>query len=130
MKLSRVFAVVALCLVVAPIALAAGRANLQVYFQQTLTDAEYQQKAFSKVAAKWKQPSKKGLPAIGKKAVVQAVIDRTGKLVSAEVTMQSGNEAWDKAALNAVKQAAPFAPLPKAYGYPTVEAHFHVGWEK
>lgn len=121
---------IAALLLFAPLALAAGRANLQVYFQQTLTSAEYQQEAFGKVAAKWKQPGRKGLPELGKKAVVQAVIARDGKLISAELTMRSGSGAWDDAALKAVQGAAPFPPLPQGYAHPTVEAHFHIGWER
>ncbi|MDQ3266104.1 MAG: TonB C-terminal domain-containing protein [Myxococcota bacterium] len=113
-----------------PVAQAAGRANLQAYFQQTLTSADYQQKAFAKVAAKWKQPSRKVLPALGNKAVVQVVIGSDGKLLSAELTTKSGSAAWDKAALSAVKKAAPFPPLPKSFPAPSVEAHFHIGWEK
>jgi protein TonB len=114
----------------APFALAAsGHANLQAYFQETLTDTGYQQKAFARVAAKWRQPARRGLPALGKKAVVKAVIDRGGKLVSTEVSMSSGSKAWDRAALRAVRRAAPFPPLPEGYAYPTVEAHFHIGWD-
>lgn len=119
-----------LLLTFAPIALAAGRANLQAFFQTTLQSADYQQKAFDKVASRWRQPAKKALPAFGKKTVVAAVIDAKGKLVSAEITMKSGSDAWDKAAVAAVKSAAPFPALPKGYPHPTVEAHFHVGWEK
>ncbi len=111
-----------------PVALAAGRANLQAYFQQTLTSTDYQQKAFAKVATKWRQPSRK--PALGKKAVVQVLIGSDGKLLSAELSLKSGSDPWDQAALSAVKKAAPFPPLPKSFPAPSVEAHFHIGWEK
>ena len=104
--------------------LAAGKPSLNVYFQKTLTDAAYQKKVFDKVAKLWKIPA--SLPAVGRKTVVQAVIARDGKLASAMVTMESGAKAWDDAALAAVKAAAPFDPLPKAYGFPSVEVHFHV----
>lgn len=115
-------------LAIAPLALAAGRASLQVYFQQTLTETAYQQQAFARIAAKWKQPSRKGLPQMGKKAVVRAVIARDGSLQSAELSHTSGAPAWDEAALRAVRDAAPFPPLPEGFAHPTVEAHLHVTW--
>jgi len=104
--------------------LAAGTPSLNVYFQKTLTDTTYQKKVFDRVAKLWKIPG--SLPAVGKKTVVQAVLSKDGRLVSATVTMESGSKAWDDAALAAVKSAAPFAPLPKDYPYPSVEVHFHV----
>ncbi len=64
-------------------------------------------------------------PAVGKKTVVQAVITREGKLASAMISMASGSKPWDEAALAAVKDAAPFDPLPAGYSYPSVEIHFH-----
>ena len=103
--------------------LAAGKPSLNVYFQKTLTDAAYQKSVFEKVSKTWKMPA--SLPAVGKKAVVQAVITKEGKLASAVVSMASGSKAWDQAALAAVRGAAPFAPLPDGYAYPSVEIHFH-----
>jgi hypothetical protein len=38
------------------------------------------------------------------------------------------SDAWDAAALDEVKRAAPFDPLPKSYPRPTVEVHFHFEW--
>ncbi|MCE9666477.1 TonB C-terminal domain-containing protein [Myxococcus stipitatus] len=116
-------------LLLAPVAMAASAGpQLQAFFQPELTDAAYQQKAYAKVAGKWVQPGKKGVPAVGRKTVVQAVIGRDGKLVSVLVTTESGSKAWDDAALAAVKKAAPFAPLPKSFNPPTLDAHFHVAW--
>jgi protein TonB len=103
--------------------LAAGKPSLNVYFQKTLTDAAYQKKVFDRVAKSWQRPA--ALPAVGKKAVVQAVISKEGKLASAMVSMASGSKGWDDAALAAVKAAAPFEPLPVDYGYRSVEVHFH-----
>lgn len=116
-----------LALVVAPLALAAGP-QLQAFFQPELTNASYQQKAYAQVASKWKQPARKGLPAVGRRTVVQAVIGRDGKLVTAVVSQESGSKLWDAAALAAVQKAAPFAPLPKDYALATLDAHFHVAW--
>ena len=42
---------------------------------------------------------------------------------------RSGLDAWDAAALDAVKKAAPFDPLPKNYSRPTVEVHFHFEYD-
>lgn len=112
------------------VAFAAGRPMLNAYFQQTLQSASYQQKAFEKVANAWRQPGKKGRPELGKKTVVSAVIALDGSVVSTEIKMTSGSQAWDKAALAAVKKAAPFARLPDGFSYPTLEAHFHFAWAK
>ncbi len=115
-------------LALAPVALAAGSPQLQAFFQSELKSAGYQQKVYSRVAGKWRQPGARGTPALGRKTVVQAVIGRDGKLASAVVSMQSGPKAWDEAALAAVKKAAPFPPLPEAYKLSTLDAHFHVAW--
>ncbi len=118
-----------LVLALAPVALAAaGSPRLQAFFQQDLTDAAYQQKVYSRVAGKWRQPGAKARPALGKKVVVRAVIGRDGKLVSTDIAIESGSKAWDDAALAAVKKAAPFPPLPASFPLATLDAHFHVAW--
>ena len=128
-RIRRLSLVALLTLCVAPVALAAaGSPRLEAFFQNELKSADYQQKVYSRVAGKWRQPGAKGTPALGKKTVVQAVIGRDGKLVSATVSMESGSKAWDAAALAAVKKAAPFPPLPSSYGLSTLDAHFHVSW--
>jgi protein TonB len=109
---------------------AGASADLQVYFQSTLASASYQQAVFGKLARAWKQPARKKLPAPGKKAVVQAVIGRDGKLISSTLSMASGAKAWDAAALAAVRRAAPFPPLPAAHPGPSVEVHFHFAWKQ
>lgn len=125
----RLALVTLLALAVAPVALAAaGSPRLEAFFQNELKSADYQQKVYSRVAGKWRQPGAKGSPALGRKTVVQAVIGRDGKLVSAEVSMASGSKAWDAAALAAVKKSAPFPPLPASYSLSTLDAHFHVAW--
>lgn len=107
---------------------AGGHAQLQTYFQGSLSNADYQKKVFERVGRAYKQPSAKHAPKPGKKAIVQAVVSQDGKLVSTSVLMESGSKVWDDAALAAVKKAAPFPPLPKDYGAPTVEVHFHLSW--
>jgi TonB family protein len=107
---------------------AAGQPKLNAYYQSAFADTGYQQRAFQKVATRWRTPAKP--PAPGSKAVVQTVIDASGKLLSAFVSMSSGSKEWDKAALAAVQGAAPFEKLPASYQLPTLEVHFHVSWEK
>ena len=105
---------------------AAGRPELEVYFQSNLSDAAYQKKTFDRVAKKWKAPGASEIPEVGRKTVVQAVIGRDGALVSALVSLKSGKKGWDDATLKAVKSAAPFDPLPAGFKPQSVEAHFHV----
>ncbi len=107
-------------------ALAAGRASLNVYFQSNLKNRGYQNRTFEKVVRAWKAPATLDVPEVGKKTVVQSVIAKDGKLVSATVSMSSGKKGWDAAALAAVKSAAPFDPLPEDFTAPTIEVHFHV----
>lgn len=95
-----------------------------------MKNTDYQQKTFNRVAKAWKQPPAQKAPALGKKTVVQAVINKDGKLASTLVSMESGSKAWDAAALAAVQKAAPFDPLPRDFVYPSVEVHFHIGWER
>ncbi len=107
-------------------ALAAGRPSLNAYFQSNLTDTSYQKKTFDRVAKAWKTPAASQIPEVGKKTVVQAVIAKDGKLISAVVSTSSNKKGWDTAALAAVRTAAPFDPLPGNYGASTIEVHFHV----
>ncbi len=121
----RVTAFLALALALGA-ALAAGRPSLECYFQTTLKDPAYQKKTFDRVAAKWKTPAAAEIPPVGKKTVVQAVITKDGTLATTEISTSSGKKGWDAAALNAVKSAAPFDPLPAGFNYPSVQVHFHV----
>jgi len=111
-----------------PALAAAGKPQLQTYFQSNLKSPAYQTKTFTKVAKAWRQPGPAQVPAVGKKTVVQAVLDKDGKLVSTSIGMESGSKAWDAAALAAVKKAAPFGPLPDEVAAPTLEVHFHFAW--
>lgn len=97
--------------------------RLQVFFAADFTDAAYQQKAYNKVASAWKRPPT--LPSAGSKAVVIVSLARDGKATPPILHMKSGSEAWDAAAILAVKTASPFDPLPKSYPRDTVEVHFH-----
>jgi len=97
--------------------------RLQAYFASDFKDADYQKKAFQKIAAAWKRP--KESPAAGAKAVVITSIAASGAASAPVLHMKSGSDGWDAAALAAVKAAVPFDPLPKSYAHPSVEVHFH-----
>ena len=107
----------------APEPLRAAAPRLQVYFASDFTDAPYQKQTYQKVASAWKRPAKNPKP--GAKAVVIAVIQKDGSIPPPTLHLASGSDDWDAAALEAVKTAAPFGPLPKGYARPTVEVHFH-----
>ena len=89
----------------------AAKASLNAYFPVDFKDAAYQKATFARVQKTWSVS--KSIPAAGKKAVVRASIGRDGKLIAAVVHLSSGVKEWDAAALTAVKNAAPFAPLPR-----------------
>ena len=101
----------------------AAAPSLQVYFAADFTDAAYQKQTYQKVASTWKRPAKNPKP--GAKAVVIAVIQKDGSIPPPTLHLASGSDDWDAAALEAVRTAAPFGPLPKGYARPTVEVHFH-----
>jgi len=104
----------------------AGSPSITVYFAKDFNDSAYQRKAYDRVAGGFRMPAKQ--PALGHKAVVVTTISRDGKLAAAAVTMKSGEEAWDAAALDAVRRAAPFAPFPPGYAGATTDVHFHFEW--
>ena len=106
---------------VAPLRAAAP--ELKVYFASDFTDAAYQKKTYQKVASSWTRPAKSPKP--GGKAVVIAVIQKDGSTPQPVLHHKSGSDDWDNAALDAVKKAAPFDPLPKGYSRSSVEVHFH-----
>ena len=103
--------------------LAAGvKPKVNAYFQTGFDDTVWQQAAFKKVVAGWRPTS---APAVGKKAVLIATIARDGALIGLSEHLTTGVAGWDKSAIDAVKQAAPFPKLPKSWVYPTLEVHFH-----
>jgi protein TonB len=92
------------------------------YFTPAFTDAAYQKEAAAQVLKAWKPVA--GAPA-GKKTVLIAQIAKDGTLAGLRDNLLTGFKPWDDAAIAAVKKAAPFAPLPKSWGFPTMEVHFH-----
>jgi len=112
-----------LTVVMAAATAAAGTPDLKTYFASDFKDQAYQQKTHNKVATSWKRPAETPKP--GSKSVVIATILRDGSLFEAKLHFKSGSDAWDAAALEAVKKAAPLDPLPKSYPRTSVEIHFH-----
>ncbi|MBI3449153.1 MAG: TonB family protein [Acidobacteria bacterium] len=104
----------------------AGSPSITVYFAKDFTDSAYQRKAYDKVATGWRMPARQ--PAPGHKTVVVTTIARDGTVAASGVTMKSGEDAWDAAALDAVRRASPFAPFPPGYAGATTEVHFHFEW--
>ena len=103
--------------------LPAAAPKLTVYFAADFKDPVYQQKTYTKVATAWRRPAQTPKP--GGKAVVSTVIQQDGSATQILLHYKSGSDAWDAAALEAVRKAAPFDPLPKTYPRPGVEVHFH-----
>jgi protein TonB len=97
--------------------------RLQAFFAADFKDQAYQQKAYQQVASSWKRPA--GSPKAGGKAVVIVSIARDGKGTPPALHLKSGSDAWDEAAVEAVKTASPFDPLPRSHAGPSVEVHFH-----
>jgi len=97
--------------------------SLQAFFASDFTDQAYQKRAYDKVAGVWRRPPAD--PKHGAKAVVITTIARDGQASPPLLHMKSGSEAWDTAALAAVKSSSPFPPLPASYARPGVEVHFH-----
>ncbi len=106
---------------------AAGTPQLQVFFAADFTDVPYQQAVYKKVAGVWRWPAETPKP--GSKAVVITTISKDGTAAVPVLHRKSGSDLWDSAALEAVRKASPFQPLPKAYRPPSVEVHFHFGYE-
>lgn len=106
--------------------LAAPHGDLQVYFQSSMADTKYQHRVFDQVARSWVQPKAK--PSPGRKTVVQVIVARSGKVISATVSTRSGSAPRDAAALAAVQHASAFAPLPARFPADSVEVHFHLAW--
>jgi protein TonB len=100
--------------------LPAGRFN--AYFTPAFTDTAYQKEAAAKVLKAWKPVQ--GAP-VGKKTVLIALIAKDGTLSGLRDHLMTGFKPWDDAAIAAVRKATPFAPLPSAWGFPTMEVHFH-----
>lgn len=58
---------------------------------------------------------------------VRARLDRSGRLLEAGISEESGMPAFDRAALRAVFAAAPFPPLPQGFGGTTLTIHLEFG---
>lgn len=105
-------------------ATAAGKVvpRFNAYFTPAFTDAAYQKEAAAKILKAWKPAA--GAP-VGKKTVLIALIGKDGRLAGLRDHMTTGFKPWDDAAVAAVKNAAPFPPLPGSWTFPMMEVHFH-----
>jgi len=103
--------------------LVAGTPDLKTYPASDFKDAAYLQKMHQKVGAAWKRPPE--TPKAPGKSVVIVTILRDGSLLESRLHMKSGVAEWDASALDAIKKASPFDPLPKSYPRTSVEVHFH-----
>lgn len=101
----------------------AGQPDLKTYPASDFKDTAYMQKVHQKVGSSWKRPEETPKPPA--KAVVIVTILRDGSVIESRLHMKSGSDAWDASALDAIKKAAPFDPLPKSYPRTSVEVHFH-----
>jgi protein TonB len=97
--------------------------RLNVYFPADFADASYRKDAFERVLSSWKP--KGPTPPAGKKTVVIARIGKDGTLVGLEFHLESGQASFDASALDAVKRASPFKPIPKGYPQSSLEVHWH-----
>lgn len=95
---------------------------LNVYVAPGFDDVAWQKAALDKVLKAWKPGP---VPAAGKKLVLISTVARDGSLLGARDNMVSGVPAWDQAAIEALKKAAPFPALPKTWPHPTLEIHWH-----
>jgi TonB family protein len=69
----------------------------------------------SKLRDKVKQQWVPGFTESSRRTVLLITIDRSGQISDLQIIQPSGLSATDQAAYNAIKRAAPFAPLPTAY---------------
>jgi TonB family protein len=73
---------------------------------------EYVTGVQQKINGKWQLPE--GVTS-SRRAVAQVLIDKKGNLMGAHMLESSGSRTVDKAALSAVYQSTPFAPVPTAF---------------
>lgn len=83
----------------------------------------YLQRLLSLIESNWFRP-----PAPeGTRCRVRARLDRSGRLLEAGLSEESGVPSFDRAALRAVFAAAPFPPLPQGFSGATLTVHLEFG---
>ncbi len=82
--------------------------------------SEYMRKVERRITKKWKPP----LSDYSTKVVVNYVIHKNGELGNYYVAESSGNSRMDLSAMQALKKAAPFDPLPVGFGEESVDVKF------
>jgi len=93
-----------------------------VYMEQVRVPdfSEYMRKVERKITRKWHPP----LSDYSTKVVVNYVILKDGELGKYYVSESSGNSRMDASAMDALKKAAPFPPLPRGFDQSSVEVKF------
>jgi protein TonB len=76
----------------------------------------YMQRLREKIEANWHYPAEAGIRRIAGEVYIRFVITKSGKLASVEILGTSGYRALDEAAVAALRDAAPYWPLPNEWG--------------
>lgn len=72
----------------------------------------YMQRLREKIEATWRYPGEAGIRRITGEVYIRFVIAKNGRLASVEIVESSGYRALDDAAVAALREAAPYWPLP------------------
>jgi len=75
----------------------------------------YMQRLREKIEATWRYPGEAGVRRISGEVYIRFVIAKNGRLVSVEIVESSGYRALDDAAVAALREAAPYWPLPSEW---------------
>ena len=103
---------------------------------QELKYLSYQQRIDEMIMNSWRIVSRSFRPShenlsLESKASISFEIKKDGTLAFVTLTSSSGNQRFDKAVIEAVKQAAPFPPIPAHLGlerFRPVGGYYHVRW--
>jgi TonB family protein len=79
-----------------------------------------------KIELIWQYPQEAAAAGLQGDLIVDFVIGRSGKLESVELLQGSGHKVLDDEALDSIRKASPYNPIPDAYKIPnlTIRAHF------
>lgn len=89
-------------------------------FHSELDFRPYMKELQQKIKSNWNPPK----DSIDKKVILLFKINKKGELMSCEVYKSSGSINLDQSAIEAVKQAAPFNPLPSNYKKENIDIQF------
>lgn len=124
--MKRVVAALLVAVLLSPAAWAAGsRMTLTTYFAVAFREQPWQKAVSKRVAAAFQVPPEASIPKPGRKAVVIATVNRSGRVVATLPNLGSGSKEWDLEADRAVRTSSPFPPLPGSFDGQQLEVHFH-----